>query len=652
MQFFATVEVTPMNRNLPLVLFALCAMLALPAASQDGPMKKIIPDYSLTERRDVPVEFTWKIEDLFPSLDAWQAEKQAVAGLIARVDEAARGWTASPAAMRALLDLVDEIDRRSGRLGSYASHQGNTDMGSTVFQAMEGDMRSMLVGLNSKLSFMQPDILALGAEKFAAYLRAEPALAAYRFNIENILRENEHILPGDQQRIASLTGLFAGAAGRASGMLNDVELPPAEITTSDGQKVTLNYAAYMRLRASKNAADRSLAMNAFWENQKKFANTLAILQDAGIKRHWFSAQIHNYPDCLAARLSGENISPEVYHQLIRSVHQHLPAFQRYLALKQKMLGLPEFRYEDVYASAVQAVDKTFTFAEARRLIEAALRPLGRDYAAGLKRAFENRWMDLYPNKGKESGAYSGGVYGVHPYIKLNYNGQYDAVSTVAHELGHAMHSEFSNQAQPHATSGYTTFLAEIASTFNEHLLVQHLLKSEKDDLFKLFILDNYLDGFRATLYRQTQFAEFELAMHRHVEQGQTLTADWLNRKYLELARLYYGHDRGVCRVDDYIEVEWNRIPHFYLDYYVFQYSTGLIASMALSDMVLKGGPKEQARYLELLKAGGSDYPLAILKKAGVDMTSQAPYDAALLRFGQLVGEMETIVARLKKQGRF
>lgn len=640
------------NSSMYCLLLGSLLLLPLLTHAQENKMKKSIPDYSLLERKEVPVEYTWKIEDLFPSLDAWKAEKGVVARLIAQVDEKAKGWTASGQAMLAFLDLIDRIDLKSSRLSSYASHQGNTDMGNTVFQGMEGDMRSMLVKLNSKLAFMQADILSLGAEKFVAFLKAEPGLIVYRFNIESILREKEHILPGDQQRIASLTGLFSGATGRASGMLNDVELPPAEITASDGEKVVLNYPAYMRLRASKNAADRSLAMKVFWKNQKKFENTLAILQDGAIKQHWFNAQIRNYPDCLSARLSGENISPEVYHQLIRSVHEFLPAFQRYLALKQKMLGLPEFRYEDVYASAVQAVDKTYPFDEARKLISDALKPLGKEYAAQLKQAFENRWMDLYPNKGKESGAYSGGVYGAHPFIKLNFNGDYDAVSTMAHELGHAMHSQFSNQAQPFVTSGYTTFLAEIASTFNEHLLLQYLLKNEKDSLFKLYLLDNYLDGFRTTLYRQTQFAEFELAMHQRVEQGQTLTADWLNRKYLELARLYYGHDQGVCQVDDYIEVEWNRIPHFYLNYYVFQYSTGLIASMALSDMVLKGGTNEQARYLELLKAGGSDYPLAILKKAGVDMTSPQPYAAALKRFDKLVGEMEMIFARLKKNNKF
>jgi oligoendopeptidase F len=640
-----------MSKNTPLVFLSLCVILLLPLlmAGQEDKVEKKIPDYSLQDRKDVPVAYTWKIEDLFASTADWQAEKEAVTKLIPQIDEKTKGWTSSAHKMLAMLELVNDIELKGSRLMTYASLQGNMDMGNSLYQKMEGEIRSQFVLLNSKLSFLQPDVLALGGTKFAAYLKAEPKLSIYRFGIESILREKDHVLPGEQQRIASLTGLFAGVPGRASGMLNDVEVPSVEITLSDGQKILLNQAAYVRLRASKNAADRSLVMKSFWENQKKFANTLAILQDGAVKEHWFNAQIHNYPDCLAARLFGENIAPEVYQQLIRSVREFLPALQRYLALKQKMLNLPKFRYEDIYASAVQAVDKTYTFAEAKKIIEAAMKPLGKDYAAALQLAFANRWLDIYPNKGKESGAYSGGVYGVHPYIKLNYNGDYNAVSTMAHELGHSIHSYFSDRTQPYPTSNYATFLAEIASTFNEHLLMHYLLKNERDDLFKLYILDNYLDGFRGTLFRQTLFAEFELAMHDTVEKGQTLTADWLNRKYLELTRQYNGHDKGVCQVDDYIQIEWSRIPHFYMNYYVFQYSTGTIASMALSDMVINGEKNEQIRYLEFLKAGGSDYPLAILKKAGVDMTKPEPYAAALKRFDQLVGEMEKIVTRLKKQ---
>jgi oligoendopeptidase F len=643
-----------MTTKMPLVFAPLCAFLLLPLlmAGQENKMEKKIPDYSLQDRKDVPVAYTWKIEDLFASEADWQAEKENMARDIAKIDPLAKDWTASPAAMLALLDLVSGIELQGSRLMSYASHQSDTDMGNTHYQAMQGEIRTRFVQMNSKLSFMQPDILALGAEKFAAYLEAEPKLAVYRFGVESILRERDHILPNEQQRIASLTGLFSGVPAGASGMLNNVEAPRTEVTLSDGKKVLLDQAAYQRLRTSKSAADRTHVMKSFWENQKKFENTMAILLDGAMKQHFFSAQVHKYPDCLSARLFGENISPEVYQQLIRQVHAYLPALQRYLALKQKMLGLPEFRYEDVYASAVQAVDKTFSMAEARRIIEAALKPLGKEYADALRHAFEDRWMDLYPNKGKESGAYSGGVYGVHPYIKLNFNGDYDAVATTAHELGHALHSYFSDKSQPYPTSDYTTFLAEIASTFNEHMLMHYLLKNEKDDLFKLYILDNYLDGFRGTLFRQTLFAEFELAMHQRVEAGQTLTADWLNQKYLELTRQYYGHEKGVCQVDDYIQSEWSGIPHFYLNYYVFQYSTGIIASMALSDMVLKGDKKTRDGYLDILKAGGSDYPLNILEKAGVDMTRPEPYIAALKRFDQLVGEMEKIVARLKKQKKF
>jgi len=638
-----------MNFRMSLAILSLCALLgsSLPADA-DAEMKKI-PDYSRQSRSEVPLEHTWKIEDLYASEADWQAEKQAVTEDIARIDAASAGWTDSAVDMKRLLDLVSSIQLRGARLYSYASHQSNTDLANTRFQAMLGEIRSGFVQLGAKLSFMRPDILALGADRFAAYLQAEPGLAPYRFGVESILREREHVLPGDQQRIASLTGLFSGVPADAAGMLNNVELPRAEVTLADGTKVLLDQAAYQRLRGSREAADRGRVMRSFWENQKKFENTLAILQDGAVKSHFFNARIRNHPDCLSARLFAEDISPEVYHQLIRQVHAFLPALHRYLALKQRLLGLPEFRYEDVYAQSARAVEKTFPFAEARRLISEALKPLGPEYAGALRRAFEERWMDLYPNRGKESGAYSGGVYGVHPYIKLNYNGDYDAVATTAHELGHALHSYFSDKTQPFPTADYTTFLAEIASTFNEHLLMHHLLKKEKDDLFKLYILDNYLDGFRGTLFRQTLFAEFELAMHQRVEAGQTLTADWLNATYLELTRKYYGHEKGVCRVDEYIQSEWSGIPHFYLDYYVFQYSTGLIASMALSDRVAKGDAGARDRYLELLKAGGSDYPLNILKRAGVDMSRPEPYVAALKRFDSLVGEMETIAARLQKR---
>jgi oligoendopeptidase F len=626
-------------------IFILIFMISTAIFAQE----KKIPDYSLTDRKDIPVDYTWKIEDIYPSMEAWKTDKEAAVELISKIDETAAGWTSSSSKMLALLDLLNEINLKSSKLFSFASHQANTDMSNTQYQSMQGELQSIFVQMSSKLSFLNPDIIALGYEKFGEYVTTEPKLEIYRFMAEDIFRSKDHILPEDQQKIASLTGLFSGSTNRAANMLNDMELPSAEVTLSTGQKVILNYANYMKYRASKITADRRMVMNEFWKNQKKFENTLAILQDGAIKQHLFSSKIGKYPDCLSAKLFGDNIPKEVYLQLIKSVKENLSPMHRYLKLKKELLGLDKYLYEDIYASAVPSVEKVFTFDEAEQTVLEIMKPMGNEYQDALKLSFDNRWIDIYPNKGKQSGAYSGGIYGVHPFVKINYDGSYNAISTLAHEIGHAMHSYFSNKYQPLPLSGYTIFLAEIASTFNENMLMDYLLKNDNDDMFKLFVLDSYLDQVRGTLYRQTLFAEFELAMHERVESGQTLTADWLNNKYLELTREYYGHDEGVCEVGDYIQNEWSRIPHFYMNYYVFQYSTGIIASMALSDYVLNNPAEYRDKYLTMLKSGGNDYPMEILKKAGVDMTQPEPYSAAFNRFDRMVSEMEKIVSKLKEQ---
>lgn len=627
-----------------LILFA----MAFAAGQED---EKIgIPDYSLTVRREIPQAFTWKIEDLYATPESWQADKEAVAEQVAAIAEKARDWTASPVRMADLLDAVFEIYLKLDRLQYYAAAQNDTDLGDARFRAMRGEIKSIAAQFSARMSFLEADLLALGEERFTSFLKSEPRLSPYRFFFENVWRDRDHVLPSDPQRIFSLTGLFSGAPSQAADVLNNVEIPPAEVTLSDGRQVVLNYANYLRWRGGVNPEDRRRVLKAFWNNQLRFQNTLAVLQDGAVKQHVFGYQVRRFPDCLQAALFADNIDPEVYHQLIRSVRGRLGPLHRFLALKQRLLGLETFRYEDVHASCVPAVKKTYTFAEAQALVTEALRPLGKEYAEALSHAFRDRWIDIYPNMGKESGAYSEGIYGVHPYIKLNFNGTYDSVSTLAHEIGHALHSYFADRNQPYATSQYSSFLAEVASTFNEHLLLRHMLSREEDDRVKLSIIDSYLERVRITLYRQTLFSEFELAMHRRAEAGQTLTPDWLNQRYLELTRQYYGHDQGTCQVDDSMQVEWSRISHFYLNFYVFQYSTGLIASLALSDMVL-GSNTAQSGYLDLLRAGGSDYPIPLLKKAGVDMAGPAPYEAALNRFDQWVGEMEKIVARLDKKGR-
>jgi oligoendopeptidase F len=631
--------------------FLICAVVFMLAVLFSGlavAAEKEIPDYSMKPRSEVPVQYTWRVEDIYPTYEEWQKDKNALEQLIAQIDEKAKGWTESATKMADLYELTDAIYRKAERLFQYAALQSDVDMSNSKYQIMKGELQSMFVNLGVELAFMEADLLKVKDETLAAYLKEVPRLEPYRFGIEQTLRMRAHILPEDQQKIVSMTGLFANAPGRAANFLNDVDIPAPDVKLSDGSTVKLNPAMYYRYRASKEQADRTIVMQSYWKNRKQFENTFAALFEGEMKEHLFTAQTRNYKDCLEARLYGDGIDTLVYYQLIKSVKANLGVFHRYLKLKGQLQGVDTMRYEDIYGSAVKSVDKTYTWDEGRTLVQESLKPLGKEYSAVIKDAFDSRWIDIYPNKGKQTGAYSGSVYGVHPFVKLNYNGLYNEVSTISHELGHSVHSYFANKTQYHANANYPLFLAEIASTFNETLLLRYILKNEKDDLFKLFIIDNYLDQVRGTIYRQTLFAEFELAMHRRAEEGQTLTPDWLDKTYLDLTRQYYGHDAGVLRVDDYIQNEWSGIPHFFRNYYVFQYSTGMIASMALAEKAL-ASKEGVEKYLDLLKAGGSDYPLTLLKKAGVDMMTPEPAQAAFKTIDNLVTEEEKIVARLKAQ---
>lgn len=613
--------------------------------------EKNIPDYSTTQRKDIPVEFTWKIEDIYATKDDWNADKEEFIKLISAIDEKAKGWTESADKFLDMCDYSESIYLKGEKLYAYASHSSNMELSNPVYQIMLGELQSIYVQLGTKMAFIREDILKMDEKVLNEYFKKQPKLGNYKKDIEDIIRSKNHILPQDQEKIITQTGLFTNTSSKASGFLRDVDMPAPEITLSDGTKILLNTANYSKYRGSKNPQDRTIVMKTFFGNYKKYENTFASLLDGAMKQHLFTAKIRNYKDCLEARLFGDNINEEVYYSLIKNVRENLGPFHRFLKLKKELLGLDKMRYEDIYASAVKSVTKLYTYDEAVNLILDAMKPLGNEYTDALKVGFNSRWVDIYPNKDKQSGAYSSGVYGVHPYVKMNYDGEYDAVSTLAHELGHSMHSYFSNKTQTFSNSQYPTFLAEIASTFNENLLIDYMLKNEKDDLFKLYLIDNYLDQVRGTIYRQSLFAEFELAMHKRVEEGKSLTPDWLNKKYLDLTREYYGHEKGIMEVDDYIQNEWSYIPHFFMNYYVFQYSTGMISSMALSKNVLNNVPEAKEKYLGLLKAGGSDFPLNTLKKAGVDLTQESVYKDAFNRFDELVSEMEKIVAKLKSEGK-
>jgi len=607
---------------------------------------KNIPDFSHLERRKVPEEFTWNAADIYPGFEEWEKKKALLPGKIDRIKELAGNWTTSPQKVFRLLSHIDEVEREITRLSVYTSLFSDTDMGKSLYQSLKGEIQVINVNLGSMLSFIEPGILKLGERKIAEYMDAEPALKVYGQFFDSILRLKKHILKADKEEIAALTGLFSGSAEKAAAMLNNVEMPFPGTKLSDGEKVILNQPNYVRYRESKVRRDRRKVMRTFWKHHARFKNTHAVLLDGQVKQHLFNTKVHRYKSCLHAALFPKNIDVSVYHTLLDTVKENLEPLHRYLKLKTRLLNLDKMTYDDIYASSVPAVEREFTIEEAKSLVLESLKPLGKKYGKVLNDGFENRWMDIYPNNGKRSGAYSSGsLYDKHPYVLMNYNGTFNSVSTLAHEFGHALHSYFSNKTQPYPTAHYPIFLAEIASTFNEALLVHHLLKTREDNLLKLYILDRYVEELRGTLYRQTLFAEFELAMHREVEKGKTLTHEWLDREYLELTRFYYGHKKGVMKVNKYIENEWSAIPHFYYNFYVYQYSTGVVAATALADMVLNGGEAERNRYLDFLKAGGSDYPLNTLKRAGVDLTTPAPIIGTIKKINELIDEMEKIVDR-------
>lgn len=432
-------------------------------------------------------------------------------------------------------------------------------------------------------------------------------------------------------------------------IFSNAELPYPEITLSDGIIAKLSKAGYARYRAVTNRSDREAVFQAFWDTFNKFKGTFGVQLYANVKRDMFYARTRNYPSSLESALDKNNIPAKVYFSLIENINNNLDTFHRYLKLKRRMLDVDKLKYSDVYAPVVKAVDLEYTFKEAKQLVLDAFEPLGKDYNRSVKEAFEKRWIDVYPTPGKRAGGYcNGDTYDVHPYILLNYNGQYDDVSTLAHELGHAMHSYYSNKNQPYPTADYSIFVAEVASTLNEALLIDTMLKEAKDSDIRLSLLMSYLDRARQTLFRQTQFAEFELRIHEKAERGEPLTGDVLNELYGDILKKYYGHDKGVCYIDDKFTVEWAYVPHFYYNFYVYQYATSFTASTALSEKILNKEKGAVEKYIEFLSAGGSDYPINLLKKAGVDMTTARPFAKTMVAMNRIMDTIESILEQKNK----
>jgi len=567
---------------------------------------------------------------------------------VARID-AFRGTLAgSPLQLLACLDLSSAIGKSFSRLYTYAQAHADIDTKNAAFLDYQQEIGQIGADIGARTAFIEPEILRMGRETVEAFLRAEPGLADYRHPLHDTLRRHEHTGTETEEKIIAEAGLMAESSANIFTIFSNADFPFPEVTLHDGSRVRLDNAAFALYRTLPHREDRERVFDAHFSALHAYRRTFGVQLYSELRKNLFYQRARNYPSCLHSALHGSNIPADVYRTLIRNVRAQLPVFHRYLDLRKRLLGVEELHYYDLYAPAASGVELTYSFEEAQELILASLAPLGESYGAVARRSFAERWMDVFPSEGKISGAYSNGaVYELHPFILLNYNGTYDDVSTVTHELGHTMHSYLSNARQPYPTARYSIFVAEVASTFNEALLMEHMLATITDDRIRLSLLMNSLDGIRATLFRQAQFAEFELKINETAEAGQSLTGDSFSALYLDLARTYYGHDRGVCVVDEWVRAEWASVPHFYYNFYVYQYATSLTASAALAETVLAGDRSATARYLTLLGAGGSDYPIELLRGAGVDMTTSGPFTLMMRKMERAMDAVEEIL--VKKQ---
>ncbi|MBN2376965.1 MAG: oligoendopeptidase F [Sedimentisphaerales bacterium] len=596
------------------------------------------------QRSEIAPQDTWNLQDLYESDQAWEQAKNDVTAQFDQVLNFQGKLTTSADQLLACLELNSKISREFGRLSSYASMKSDLDLRVSKNLAMKQQLEQLSTDFSSKASFIGPELARLDKPTIDRFIAEKPALKPYKMTLYDILRTKKHLLSEKEEKIIALTGLLSDGPYSIFSVFSNAELPYPEITLSDGTAATLDKAGYARYRVLQNRSDRDAVFQAFWKSFEKFKGTFGTQLYAQVKKDMFYAHARNYNSSLESALDKNNIPTDVYLQLIENVHNNLDSFHRYLKIKKRMLAVDTLKYSDLYAPVVKDVDLKFTYAQARDLVLDAVKPLGPDYVRVIDQAFKNRWIDVYPTPGKRAGAYSNGsAYDVHPYILLNYNDTYEDVSTLAHELGHTMHSYYSNKTQPFPTADYSIFVAEVASTFNEALLIDKMLREIKDDDTRLSLLMNYLDGLKGTVFRQAQFAEFELRIHELAESGQPLTGDVLTEEYGKILKTYYGHDQHVCYIDDLYTVEWAYIPHFYYNFYVYQYSTSFTASTALAEKVLAHEPGAVENYLKFISAGGSDYPIQILKNAGVDMTTPDPFQKTMTAMNRTMDEIEAIL---------
>jgi len=589
-------------------------------------------------------KYTWDLTHIYPSDAAWQKAKEQLTGEIPKLREFEGKLAASASTIAAALELASALSKELSRAYVYASMNSDTDTRVAKYQGMQQEMVQLAATLAADAAYVEPEILKIPRETIQHFIETEPRLKPYTLYLDDIQRRAAHTLSDSEERLLASAGVMASAPSTTYGIFSDADFPYPSVTLSDGKSVRLDTSGYSLYRAVPNRDDRQKVMSEFFGALGKFQGTFGSTLNSQIQTDIFYSRSRKYDSALEAALDGPNVPTSVYIRLVDGVNRHLPTFHRYLKLRQRMMKLNDLHYYDLYAPLVSSVDLNYSIEEATTIVLESLRPLGPEYAAAAARAFTERWTDWHPAEGKRAGAYSnGGAYDVHPYMLLNYNGKYNDMSTVAHELGHTMHSFFSNKTQPFPTASYPIFVAEVASTFNEALLIDYMLKTIKDDAVRLSLLGNYLEGIKSTVYRQTQFAEFELRTHEMAEKGQPWTGEALDTLYADITKRYYGHDKGICIVDDYVAHEWAFIPHFYRNFYVFQYATSFTAAEALAEKVIAGDQAATKRFLAFLSAGGSKYPIDLLKDAGVDMTTDEPLELTIKAMNRVMDQMEQLL---------
>ena len=595
---------------------------------------------TIRARDQIPQEDTWALEDLYPSDESWE---QALSALTARQAEAAAfagKLGESGETLCAFLHLVEDVDGQTELLANYAMRKADQDTRNATYQAMVGKLMGVLTAVSAAFSFSTPEIMAIPEEAMEGFYKAAPGLERYRRYLNNERRRREHTLSAAEERLLAAAGEMANAPETVFGSFLNADMRYPDAVDSEGKPHALSQSTFVPLEESGDRALRKSAYENLYNTLGGMRNTAAGLLDAQNKQQKFFATARKYGSARESAMDRTNVPVSVYDNLIEAVHQNMDKMHRYVRLRKKLLGVDELHFYDVYTPLLKDEPAKIPFAQAKQTVYDALYPLGDGYRAILKEGFENRWIDVYENQGKRGGAYSAGTK-VHPFVLLNYSGSLDSQFTLAHEMGHALHSYLSNKHQNQIDSDYVIFVAEVASTCNEALLMEYLLKKTTDKKERVFLINHFLDQFKGTIYRQTMFAEFEKFMGAAVDAGQTLTADMLCAEYARLCKLYYGEDMVV---DDQIAMEWARIPHFYYNYYVFQYATGYSAAIALSRRILREGENAVKDYLGFLSGGCSKSPIDLLKGAGVDMTSPAPVNDALKLFGELLDEMESLMA--------